>query len=83
MFRAAALFSFTLLAVVGAQQVGTNTAETHPSISVQECTAGGSCTTQQRSVVLDANWRWLHTTSGYDNCYTGIFNYFFSAETPF
>jgi cellulose 1,4-beta-cellobiosidase len=21
--------------------------------------------------VLDANWRWLHSTSGYTNCYTG------------
>jgi hypothetical protein len=21
--------------------------------------------------VLDANWRWLHTTTGYTNCYTG------------
>jgi len=21
--------------------------------------------------VLDANWRWVHTTSGYTNCYTG------------
>ncbi|KAJ1305183.1 hypothetical protein OPQ81_000214 [Rhizoctonia solani] len=27
--------------------------------------------TQKAEVVLDANWRWVHTTSGYTNCYTG------------
>ena len=27
--------------------------------------------TQSTSIVLDANWRWLHSTSGYTNCYTG------------
>lgn len=26
---------------------------------------------QSQSIVLDANWRWLHTTTGYTNCYTG------------
>ncbi|KAL0953573.1 hypothetical protein HGRIS_004789 [Hohenbuehelia grisea] len=51
--------------------VGTQQAETHPTLSVQKCTKGGTCTTQQRSVVLDSNWRWLHTTSGTTNCYTG------------
>ncbi|THH17839.1 hypothetical protein EW146_g3054 [Bondarzewia mesenterica] len=72
MFRAAALLSFTLLAVVSAQQVGTQTAENHPTLSWQTCTASGSCATQSSgSVVLDANWRWLHTTTGYTNCYTG------------
>jgi hypothetical protein len=71
MFRALALTAFTLLAVSHAQQVGTNTAETHPALSVQECSAGGSCTTQQRSIVLDSNWRWVHSTEGYTNCYTG------------
>ena len=71
MFRAAALVSFALLATVYGQQAGTQTAETHPKISVSECTAGGSCTTQSSAVTLDANWRWLHTTSGYTNCYTG------------
>ncbi|KAF9009110.1 hypothetical protein BDZ89DRAFT_1078758 [Hymenopellis radicata] len=34
--------------------------ETHPSLSVYECSAGGSCTTQSRSVVLDSDWRWIH-----------------------
>ncbi|KZV94032.1 cellobiohydrolase I-I [Exidia glandulosa HHB12029] len=71
MFPAAALLSFALLATVHGQQVGTNTAETHPSLPWQKCTGSGSCTQQAGSIVLDANWRWLHTTTGYTNCYTG------------
>ncbi|KZV96794.1 exoglucanase-like protein 1 precursor [Exidia glandulosa HHB12029] len=54
-----------------AQQVATNQAETHPSLQWQKCTGKNSCTNVAGSVVLDANWRWLHTTSGYTNCYTG------------
>ncbi|KAH9852124.1 cellobiohydrolaseI [Lenzites betulinus] len=71
MFPAAALLSLSFLAVAYGQQVGTLTAETHPKISVQQCAAGGSCQTLQRSVVLDSNWRWLHSTSDSTNCYTG------------
>ena len=71
MFRYAALVNFAFLAVASAQQAGTLTAETHPSLTVQQCSAGGSCQTLQRSVVLDSNWRWVHTTTGYTNCYTG------------
>ncbi|KAJ8075098.1 hypothetical protein PM082_019425 [Marasmius tenuissimus] len=71
MFPKATLISFALLAVGAvAQQVGTNTAETHPKLSWSKCSAGGSCATQQGSVVLDSNWRWLHDTS-LTNCYTG------------
>ncbi|KAI0072539.1 exo-cellobiohydrolase I precursor [Panus rudis PR-1116 ss-1] len=70
MFRTAALVGFSLLAMVYGQQVGTNTAENHPKLSSQHCTSSG-CTSQNTAVVLDANWRWLHTTSGYTNCYTG------------
>lgn len=58
-----------LLALASAQQVGIVTPETHPKLSWGKCTSSG-CQTQQASVVLDANWRWLHTTSGYTNCYT-------------
>ena len=53
-----------------AQQVGTNTPEVHPKLTTQTCTRSG-CTNSQNSVVLDANWRWVHTTTGYTNCYTG------------
>lgn len=70
MFRTAALVSFALLAMVSGQQVGTNMAEVHPTLPSQKCTASG-CTTQNTKVVLDANWRWVHTTTGYTNCYTG------------
>lgn len=72
MFDKAALLSFSLLALrVVAQQVGTNTAETHPTITFQHCTGSGSCETQNAAVVLDANWRWVHSLTGYTNCYTG------------
>ncbi|RPB22498.1 cellulase [Terfezia boudieri ATCC MYA-4762] len=75
MFNCKSLLSFVLLAtIVAAQQAGTLTAETHPKLSWSKCTGTGtsaSCTTQAASIVLDANWRWLHTTSGSTNCYTG------------
>jgi cellulose 1,4-beta-cellobiosidase len=71
MFRAAALISFVYLATVSAQQAGTSTPETHPSLSYQTCTTSGGCTTVQGSITLDANWRWVHNVGGYTNCYTG------------
>jgi cellulose 1,4-beta-cellobiosidase len=71
MYSKLALASLSLLAAARGQQVGTNTAETHPGMSMQTCTASGTCTTKNTKIVLDANWRWLHTTSGYTNCYTG------------
>ena len=36
----------------------------------QECESG-SCFDNYGSIVLDANWRWLHNVGGYTNCYTG------------
>lgn len=54
-----------------AQQIGTYTAETHPSLTWQTCTAVGSCTTTAGSITLDSNWRWTHSTSSTTNCYTG------------
>ena len=71
MFRTIVLTAFAYLAVARGQQVGREQSETHPKITVQQCSAGGSCTTQQRSVVLDSNWRWTHVVGGYTNCYTG------------
>ena len=47
------------------QLVGTQKEEVHPKLSWQSCTAPGSCTTQNGEVVVDANWRWLHTKEGY------------------
>ncbi|KAH8152778.1 uncharacterized protein LAJ45_03003 [Morchella importuna] len=62
----------TLLRLTASQKVGTYTTETHPSLSSSKCTSSG-CTTQSTKVVLDSNWRWLHTTAAnqYTNCYTG------------
>src|ERR1700761_8028592 len=71
MFDRASLLSFSLLAIhVAAQQVGTSTAEVHPALTFQQCT-GGTCTTQDSSVVLDSHWRWGHNVGGYTNCYSG------------
>ncbi|KAJ7095619.1 cellobiohydrolaseI [Mycena epipterygia] len=70
MFPTASLISLCLLAVVSGQQVGTQMAETHPALSSQKCTASG-CTTLSTAVVLDSNWRWLHSINGTNNCYTG------------
>ena len=67
----AALFALSFIAAAYGQQIGTLTAETHPRLTVRQCTSRGNCQTQQHSVVLDANWRWLHSTSGSNNCYTG------------
>lgn len=65
------VFAFaSLLVAARAQQVGTLTPETHPALTVSKCTASG-CTASQQSVVLDSNWRWLHSVSGATNCYTG------------
>jgi len=59
-----------LVATAKAQCAGTLTAETHPKLSWQQCASGGSCSTVNGQVTVDANWRWLHDSSG-TNCYTG------------
>ncbi|KAL9096732.1 MAG: hypothetical protein Q9165_001220 [Trypethelium subeluteriae] len=69
MYNKLALLALSLRAA-RAQQVGTLTPETHPTLNTQTCTASG-CTTTANKVVLDANWRWTHSTSGSTNCYTG------------
>ncbi|KAK4575049.1 hypothetical protein LTR86_000901 [Recurvomyces mirabilis] len=66
-----AIAALSLSAGVYAQQAGTLTAETHPKLTVSTCATGGTCTTVQHTIVLDANWRWLHSTSGATNCYNG------------
>lgn len=71
MFSKVGLLSSLLAAGVSAQQVGTLTTETHPAMPIQSCSAAGSCTSLSTTVTVDANWRWLHTTTGSTNCYTG------------
>ena len=53
-------------------QVGTQKAEEHLPLSLQTCTSTG-CTTAQKAVTMDANWRWTHSAQpgSYTNCYTG------------
>jgi cellulose 1,4-beta-cellobiosidase len=70
MFSKAALLAFSYLAVTYGQKAGTLQSETHPTLTWQKCSAGGSCTNVQGSVVIDANWRWVHSSTG-TNCYTG------------
>jgi len=63
MYRYLALVS-SLLAVAQGQLVGTETTETHPGMTWQQCSGKGSCTTKNGKVVLDSNWRWLHVKGG-------------------
>lgn len=53
------------------QQIGTQAPENHPKIEYSTCTVSGGCTGKNGEVVIDANWRWLHSTQGTQNCYTG------------
>ncbi|MBD4898886.1 hypothetical protein GUF81_25115, partial [Xanthomonas citri pv. citri] len=63
---------FTILALLAlayvahAQKAGTNTAESHLDMPMQE--SGSSLST---SIVLDSNWRWTHHVDDYVNCYDG------------
>ncbi|KAJ2902253.1 Exoglucanase 1 [Zalerion maritima] len=70
MFKKLAAIS-ALVAAARAQQACSQTTETHPSMTWQRCSDGGSCTSVSGSVVLDANWRWTHILDGTDNCYDG------------
>jgi cellulose 1,4-beta-cellobiosidase len=70
MYSRIALIS-SLLAVARGQQIGTLTAEVHPALTWETCTAPGECTTNNGQVVLDANWRYLHAVGSSTNCYTG------------
>jgi cellulose 1,4-beta-cellobiosidase len=68
MFKALAALSLARVAL--AQNAGTLTAEKHPQMPFQVCDGAG-CKTSKGEVVLDSNWRWLHTKEGYANCYDG------------
>jgi len=36
---------------------------------LKQCTTENGCLDEPASLVLDANWRWLHNASGYNTCY--------------
>jgi len=65
-----AIFSCILVAAAKSQQVGSYVPEEHPKISWKNCSAD-ICSTVNGSVVLDANYRWLHDVDGYKSCYDG------------
>ncbi|KAK3937687.1 concanavalin A-like lectin/glucanase domain-containing protein [Diplogelasinospora grovesii] len=65
---AAAALAVSQLA--SAQNPGTATPEVHPPLTTWKCTTGGGCVAQNTSVVLDWNYRWMHTATGYDSCTT-------------
>mmetsp|Transcript_57184 Transcript_57184/g.136279 ORF Transcript_57184/g.136279 Transcript_57184/m.136279 type:complete len:483 (-) Transcript_57184:60-1508(-) len=50
-----------------AQQPGVHVEEFHPSMPLWTCDDSG-CSKSMQSIVLDANWRWLHNGQ-YTNCY--------------
>jgi len=60
-----------LLGLITGQQVGNNKAEYHLPMALGKCTKTGGCDNEQKSIVMDANWRWLHKVGGSSNCYTG------------
>jgi cellulose 1,4-beta-cellobiosidase len=70
MFPKSILLALSFTAMAFGQQIGTNMAESHPSLTWQKCTGSG-CTNVNGKVVLDANWRWTHNVGGFTNCYTG------------
>ncbi|KAK4675294.1 hypothetical protein QC764_512770 [Podospora pseudoanserina] len=50
-----------------AQKKGNLSPETHPPFQWAQCTSPTNCTTINSSLVLDANWRWVHDDK-YRNC---------------
>jgi cellulase len=63
----AALATYQLAA---AQQPGPDTPEVHPALTTWKCTTAGGCVAQDTSVVLDWNYRWIHTANGSTSCTT-------------
>ncbi|KYQ92394.1 glycoside hydrolase family 7 protein [Tieghemostelium lacteum] len=64
------VLSTCILNIVWSQKAGKLNPEVHPTMSWETCGIDGNCTTNQGQVVIDANWRWVHSEQG-TNCYTG------------
>ncbi|EWC44736.1 endoglucanase EG-1 [Drechslerella stenobrocha 248] len=62
------LAALTFSRLASAQVPGTTTAENHPQLPTYKCTNSGGCVQQDTSVVLDWDYRWIH--SGNTNCKT-------------
>ena len=55
-----------------AQQAGKLTLEAAPELQMMTCyDSSDSCTVESFRATLDANWRWLHRTDGWQNCFDG------------
>ena len=63
--------ALAFLEFITAQQIGKFEIEDKPTITLKECTLADGCTSRQAKLTLDANWRWIHSTTGSQNCYTG------------
>jgi cellulose 1,4-beta-cellobiosidase len=70
LFIAASVFAASVLA----QVPGTLTPEVHPSLTSQQCTKAHGCVSVNTSIVLDAQYRWMHNVGGYTNCVNNGFN---------
>lgn len=65
------LLCIILFAVANAQRIGTYQPEIHPRFPITSCPPGGApCTTLNTSLVMDAEWRWIHADNTYTNCYS-------------
>ena len=56
-----------LVGCAWAQQPGVHTEEYHPKMPLWTCGSYG-CSKEDKTITLDANWRWLHNGQ-YTNCY--------------
>lgn len=63
-------WAFGTLSVASGQQAGTQKSNHHMPMPLSECTSSG-CVTVSKTLTVDANWRWTHAASGYNNCYSG------------
>jgi len=60
-----------LPSVALAQDICSTKSESSPEFAIQQCTSAGCSANGNTGLVIDANWRYLHETEGYKNCYTG------------
>jgi cellulose 1,4-beta-cellobiosidase len=68
MYQQAAVAVSLFAASAYAQIAGSYNPEVHPPLTSYKCTTSGGCKPVNTSVVLDANYRWLHNKGGYKNC---------------
>ena len=61
------LLSALLATAVSAQQPGKLTPEVHPKLPTWACTVADGCIQKDTSLVLDSDYRWVHTDD-YTNC---------------